>query len=88
MPKLHKIIKQNRRRIRFDYRQLKEKLRICKICDKWNNLSTIIQCDICEDNYHIACLKVLQKEGFICEPCLQGKRALKNCGKCKEAVSA
>jgi recombinational DNA repair protein RecR len=56
LPKIHNIIRKNKRKIYFDCRKIKEKLRICKKCDKWNNIKDIIQCSICEDNYHKTCL--------------------------------
>ncbi len=88
LPKLHHIIKHNKRKIRFDYRKLKEKLRICKVCDKWNSITTIIQCAICEDNYHKECLKDAGEGVFHCQQCLMGKKVVKNCGKCKKVVSS
>lgn len=56
LPKIHTILKQNKRKIYFDFNKIKEKLRICKKCDKWNNINRMIQCSKCEDNYHQDCL--------------------------------
>lgn len=66
LPKVHSIIKQNKRKICFDYRKLKEKLRICKKCDKWNEINSIIQCAVCEDNYHKLCTVFEDEPSFMC----------------------
>jgi hypothetical protein len=60
------MIEKNKPKISFDYRKLKEKLRICKKCDKWNQINLIIQCAICEDNYHNSCLDIEGKPHFVC----------------------
>ena len=87
LPRVHRLIKQSKAKIRFDYRKLKEKLQICKKCDQWNKIKSIIQCNICEDNYHDQCIDFKEKTGFTCEECLVGKKVTNLCERCKKNVS-
>ncbi len=55
---LHHYLKNNKK---VNTQELREKalmkLKICKICDKWKGIKTIISCYVCEDNYHKNCYK-------------------------------
>lgn len=86
LPKIHTIIKQNKRKIYFDFNKIKEKLRICKNCDKWNNIRLMIQCSKCEDNYHKNCLDEEADTPYICLECRKGSKNIQKCFKCKKVT--
>lgn len=88
LPKIHKVIKQNKSKIFFNYQELKEKLKICKACDHWDKIKTFVQCSRCEDNYHRDCLNSKIWVGPICKDCKDGKQVALKCLKCKKITNS
>lgn len=84
LPKIHKIIQRSNKKRLIDYQKIKEKLRICKVCDKWNHISSILQCSICEDNYHKSCLNASISSPFVCSDCQLVSKAHSLCAQCKQ----
>ena len=62
-----------------------QKLRFCRVCDKFNRLKSIKTCYICEDHYHRSCHKgplIFTDGKFICCRCQNVENPLKKCKVC------
>ena len=75
---VHRFIEKINRKIKYTANQQKlvearQQIKICSVCDCWSGNKPMIQCNKCEDNYHISCLKnnltPKQKKLWCCHPC-------------------
>lgn len=87
---VHKFVHSNRIKnwARFQSK-VDQLLRVCKKCDKWNQLKGMLTCSRCEDHYHRTCLRGqgLQNQGkFVCSTCLMVPATLTPCAVCKESI--
>ena len=83
---LHSFIKKNKiLDLSTIQKKTTQKLRFCRICDKFNRLKSIKTCFVCEDNYHRSCHNgplVLTEGKFICGRCRHVENPLKKCKVC------